>query len=319
VPDASPHKPLVNPYLAVLVGVFAVSFSALFVRLCSAPPLAIASYRLLFTFLLLIPASAAGGFAGVRGMSRRQLLLSAGSGCFLALHFVTWFTSLKYTSVASSVVIVTVQPVFVVLGSWLFFKEKVPRKAVFGGALALSGSFVIGAGDFKTGMEAFYGDLLALAAAVMVSGYILIGRRLRGSVELTGYTFVTYGTSSVVLLLATLMARVPFYPYPATDWVLFFALAAVCTVLGHTTFNWAMRYVQASVVSVSILGEPLGAIVWASIFLREYPTARQLAGGGLIFAGLFIFTRVSARYNDEKQRPEPQRREDAKQAAKITD
>ncbi|MCM0080268.1 DMT family transporter [Geomonas sp. Red32] len=290
------HQPLVNPYLAVLVGVFAVSFSALFVRLCSAPPLVIASYRLIFTFLLLLPAGLASRFSGIREMNRRQFLLSAGSGVFLALHFVTWFTSLKYTSIASSVVIVTTQPVFVVLGSWLFYKEKVPRKAVYGGLLAISGSLVIGAGDFRMGMEAFLGDLLALAAAIFISGYILIGRRLRGSVELSGYTLVTYGASSLVLAVGTLAARVPFYPYPATDWALFFGLAAICTVLGHTTFNWALRYVQASVVSVSILGEPLGAIVWASIFLKEYPTTRQLLGGSIIFTGLFIFTRVSARF-----------------------
>jgi drug/metabolite transporter (DMT)-like permease len=294
VAETTDHKPWVNPYLAVLVGVFAVSFSALFVRLCSAPALIIATYRLLFTFLLLVPLSLVERFQGVRAMNRRQICLAAASGVFLALHLVTWFTSLKYTSVASSVVIVTTQPIFVVIGSYLFFREKVSRLAMFGGALALSGSFVIGAGDFQIGMQAFVGDLLALAAAVFVSGYLLIGRRLRGNVELTGYTFVTYGVSSLVLVAASLLTRVPFYPYPAADWVLFLALAAVCTVLGHTVFNWVLRYVQASVVSVSILGEPIGAILWASLFLGENPTLRQVAGGALIFSGLFIFTRVAA-------------------------
>lgn len=290
------HKPLINPYLAVLVGVFAVSFSALFVRLSSAPAMIIATYRLLFTFLLLAPFTAHGRFADVRSMSRRQMGLAAASGVFLALHFVTWFTSLQYTSVASSVVIVTTQPVFVVLGSWLFFREKVPRPALLGIALALFGSFVIGAGDFQVGMRAFMGDLLALAAAILVSGYLLIGRRLRGSVELSGYTFVTYGSSAFILVVASALARVPFYPYPSRDWLLFLALAAVCTVLGHTVFNWVLRYVQASVVSVSILGEPVGAIIWAAIFLGENPTPRQLAGGALIFSGLFLFTRVTARH-----------------------
>ena len=289
------HKPFINPYLAVLVGVFAVSFSALFVRLSSAPAMIIATYRLLFTFLLLAPLSAFERFDGVRRMSRRQVLLAAASGIFLALHFVTWFTSLKYTSVASSVVIVTTQPVFVLIGSWLFFRERVPRLALLGGVLALCGSFVIGAGDFKVGMQAFVGDLFALAAAILVSGYLLIGRRLRAGVELHGYTFVTYGTSSLVLVAASLATRAPFSPYPAQDWLLFFALAAVCTILGHTVFNWVLRYVQASVVSVSILGEPIGAIVWAALFLGENPTPRQLAGGTLIFAGLFLFTRVTTR------------------------
>ncbi|GFE56771.1 DMT family transporter [Geobacter sp. AOG1] len=290
-------RPIVNPYLAVLVGVFAVSFSALFVRLSTAPPLIIATYRLLFTFIILLPVAMASGFRGVQGMTRRQIGLAAASGLFLALHFVTWFTSLLYTSVASSVVIVTTQPVFVVIGSWLFFRERISRLAMFGGLLALSGSFVIGAGDFQIGMRAFTGDLLALAAAIMVSGYLLIGRRLRGSVELSGYTFVTYGMSSVALVATSLIAKVPFYPYPTRDWLLFLALGAVCTVLGHTVFNWVLRYIPASVVSVSILGEPIGAIIWAAVFLGENPTPRQLAGGALIFAGLAIFTRVSARHS----------------------
>jgi len=293
------QKPIINPYLAVLVGVFAVSFSALFVRLSSAPAMIIATYRLLFTFLLLVPFSARERFAGVRRMSRRQMGLAAASGVFLALHFVTWFTSLQYTSVASSVVIVTTQPVFVVLGSWLFFRERVPRPAFLGIALALAGSFVIGAGDFLVGMRAFVGDLLALTAAILVSGYLLIGRRLRGSVALNGYTFVTYGSSTLVLVAASALARVPFYPYPSRDWLLFLALAAVCTVLGHTVFNWVLRYVQASVVSVSILGEPVGAILWAALFLGENPTPRQLAGAVLIFTGLFLFTRITARQTQQ--------------------
>jgi drug/metabolite transporter (DMT)-like permease len=293
VPTAD--RPPINPYLAVLVGVFAVSFAALFVRLATAPPLAIATYRLLFTFLILAPYTLLLKRTELTGLTRRQAGLAAGSGVFLALHLVTWFFSLKYTSVASSVVLVTTQPVFVVLGSWLFFREKVPRLALVGGFLALSGSFVIGAGDFQAGMQAFLGDLLALLAAVLVSGYLLVGRRLRGDIGLGGYTFVTYGSASLTLVAICLAAGTPFAPYPPRDWLLFLALAVVCTILGHTVFNWVLRYVQASVVSVSILGEPLGAILWAALFLGEKPTVRQLAGGILIFGGLYLFTRVTAR------------------------
>lgn len=288
-------KPWINPYLAILVGVFAVSFSSIFVRLCSAPPLIIAAYRLIFTFCFLAPFTLAGGASSLRAMTTRQIMLSGASGIFLALHFVTWFTSLKYTSIASSVVLVTTQPLFVVLGSWLFFKERVPRKALYGGLLAFTGSLVIGATDFQLGGRAFIGDLYALFAAVMVSGYLLIGRKLRGDLDLTGYTFVTYGTSALVLGAAALIGGLPFYPYPGQDWLLFVALALVCTVLGHTVFNWVLRYVQASVVSVSVLGEPLGAILWAAVFFGENPTLRQGIGGGLIFAGLYLFTRVTAR------------------------
>lgn len=289
------NKPIVNPYLAVLVGVFAISFSALFVRLSTAPPLIIATYRLLFTFLLLAPFALASNRQDLKTLPWRERGLAAASGVCLALHFVTWFTSLNYTSVASSVVLVTTQPVFVVIGSWLFFREKISRRAMFGMLLALTGSFIIGASDFQLNMRAFWGDLLALAAAIMVSGYLLIGRRMRGTVSLPAYTFFTYGSSALLLLIISLASRTPFYPYPARDWLLFAALALVCTVLGHTVFNWVLRYVQASVVSVSVLGEPLGAIIWASVFLSEYPTRRQMFGAAFIFAGLFLFTRATVR------------------------
>jgi drug/metabolite transporter (DMT)-like permease len=288
-------KPIVNPYLAVLVGVIAISFSALFVRLSSAPAMIIATYRLLFTFLLLAPFTMLRYAGDLRGLPWRQRRLAAASGICLALHFVSWFTSLRYTSVASSVVLVTTQPVFVVIGSWFFFRERISRLAMFGVCLALCGSFIIGANDFQLDMRAFWGDLLALVAAVFVSGYLLIGRRLRGGVSLPAYTFFTYGSSALILILASLASRTPFGPYPLRDWLLFLALAVVCTILGHTVFNWVLRYVQASVVSVSVLGEPLGAIVWASIFLREYPTPRQMIGACFIFAGLFLFTRASGR------------------------
>jgi drug/metabolite transporter (DMT)-like permease len=289
------NKPIVNPYLAVLVGVFAVSFSALFVRLATAPALMIATYRLLFTFLLLAPYALFRYRAELVSISWQQRGLAAASGICLALHLVTWFISLRYTSVASSVVLVTTQPIFVVIGSWIFFRERISRIAMIGGTVALCGSMVIGAADFQIGREAFIGDLLALAAAILVSGYLLIGRRLRGDIALPVYTFYTYGSSTVALLLTSLATSTPFAPYPATDWLLFLALAVVCTIFGHTVFNWVLRHVQASVVSVSILGEPLGAILWASLFLREYPTLRQAIGGSIIFAGLFIFTRYAAR------------------------
>ncbi len=288
-------KPIVNPYLAVLVGVFAVSFSALFVRLSSAPAMIIATYRLLFTFLLLAPFTLIRHGGELRTISPRQRGLAAASGGCLALHLVTWFISLRYTSVASSVVLVTTQPLFVVIGSWLFFRERISRLALVGGALALCGSFIIGASDFQLDLRAFWGDLLALAAALFVSGYLLLGRRLRGGMSLPSYTFFTYGSSALLLILASLATGVPFAPYAPREWLLFLALAVVCTIVGHTLFNWVLGYVQASVVSVSVLGEPLGAIVWASLFLKEYPTGRQMLGGGFIFAGLFLFTRASMR------------------------
>jgi len=288
------QKPPVNPYLAVLVGVLAVSFSSLFVRLATAPALIIATYRLLFTFLVMAPLSLRK-WEDLQAMGLRRLLLTAAGGLFLALHFVTWFISLNYTSVASSVVLVTTQPIFVVLGSLFFFKERISRLAFLGGMLAITGSVIIGAADFQAGSRALFGDLMALVAAVMVAGYLLISRHLRKDVPLEAFTAVTYGTSSLALVIAALASGTPFSGYPPRDWLLFVALSLVCTVMGHTVFSWVLRYVQASVVSVSILGEPLGAILWASVFLGEPPTLRQMIGGAVIISGLYLFTRVTAR------------------------
>ncbi|HEX3031412.1 MAG TPA: DMT family transporter [Bacillota bacterium] len=284
------NLPAVNPYLAILVGVLAVSFSSLFVKLSSAPAIVIATYRLLFTFLILAPYTAAVKREDLRALTLKDTLLAAVSGCFLAMHFVTWFLSLQYTSVASSVVLVTTQPIFVVIGSYLCFRESVPLKSMVGGVIALAGSFYIGATDFQLGSQALWGDFLALAAAILVSGYLLIGRRLRSRISLPAYTFVLYGASSLTLVLATWGAGLDFYPYSTRDWLLFLALAIVCTIMGHTVFNWALRYVQASVVAVSVLGEPIGAIVWALLFLSEAPSLRQLIGGAIILTGLLIFT-----------------------------
>jgi len=289
-----PDKPAINPHLAILAGVIAVSFSSLFVRLSAAPPLITATYRLLFTFLMIAPFTLIRHRKELLALNHREIMLATLSGLFLALHFATWFTSLSYTTIASSVVIVTLQPVFVVIGSWLFFRERISRRSAVGGLLALSGSIVIGAGDFRLGMEAFYGDLLALLAAVLVSGYMIIGRKIRSHVALSAYTFVVYGSSAGTLLLLSLFSSGSLAPYPAREWLLFLALALICTVGGHTIFNWVIRYVPASTVAVCILGESLGAIAWGAVFLKEYPGWRQILGGGVIFSGLYLFTRGSS-------------------------
>jgi len=289
------ERPLVNPYIAVLLAVVAVSFASIFIRLASAPPLVIAFYRLAFTFLILTPLALQNSARAELGrIRRRDLLLAACSGIFLALHFAVWITSLAYTSVASSTVLVTMQPLFVVAGSHLFLQERISRRAFLGAGLALAGSVLIGISDFRIGGLALWGDILAFSGAAFVAGYVLIGRSLRNRLSVTTYTFLVYGVASLCLLVFNLAGSQRFYPYPATDWVWFLALAVVPTLLGHNVFNWALRYVKAAVVSVSVLGEPVGASVLAYLIFHEVPTVLQLAGGGVILAGLYIFL-VSAR------------------------
>ncbi|MCL4441515.1 MAG: DMT family transporter [Firmicutes bacterium] len=282
-----------NPYLAVFFGVIAVSFSSLFVKLSQADAFVIAFYRLFLTFLILLPFAWREKTQELRRIPLRDLFLGVLSGLFLATHFITWFISLRYTSVASSVVLVTTQPIWVVIGSFLLFKEKIGTKAMIGGAIALLGSILIGAADFHFGGRALEGDILALVGAVAISGYLIIGRRLRTRLSLSVYTFLAYGSASLALAGVVVLAGKSFYPYPPREWLLFFSLAVVCTIFGHTVFNWVLKYVQASVVAIGVLGEPVGAIVWASVFLAEHPSPRQIVAASIIIIGLYIFIKFS--------------------------
>lgn len=285
----------INPYIGVILAVVAVSFSSIFTKLAVAPPLAIAFYRLSFTVLLLAPlALNAAGRTEYVGISRKDLVLAVVSGVFLALHFTVWITSLNYTSVASSTVLVTMQALFVVAGGFLFFKEKISKKGLAAIALTLSGSVLIGINDFRIGGEALWGDLLAFSGAFFVAVYFLIGRSLRGRLSLFPYVFLVYGTSSIFLLLFNIATATPLYPYPRLDLLWFFLLALVPTIFGHTVFNWALRHVKAAVVSVSILGEPVGATILAYFIFREVPGLLQLLGGVTIILGLYIFITCSS-------------------------
>lgn len=284
------ENPAVNPYLAIILAVAATAFSSIFTKLASAPPNVIAFYRLFFTVLLLAPlALNSAGRRELRSITGRDLAMATLAGAFLALHFALWIASLKLTSVASSTVLVTMQPLFVVTGGFFFFKEKIPLWGLAGGAAALSGSIIIGFGDFQAGGQALWGDMLAFGGAFMVALYILIGRSLRARLSLFPYVFLVYGSSALFLLLINLALGTPLYPYPGMDWVWFFALAVIPTILGHTVFNWALLYVKAAVVSVSILGEPVGATLLAYFIFKEAPGLMQIMGGLAIIAGLYIF------------------------------
>ncbi|MBO8127997.1 MAG: DMT family transporter [Peptococcaceae bacterium] len=293
--------PLINPYLAVICGVVAVSFSAILIKLSSAPSLVIAFYRLVFTVIFLAPfALNANGRTQLKEMSLQEYLWAFGAGTLLALHFAVWIASLNYTSIASSTVLVTMQPLFVISGASIFFHEKLNYISLFGAGLALLGSIIIGINDFQIGGKAVYGDMLAFAGAIFVAGYILIGRKLRKQISLAPYVFIVYSTAALTLLSFNLLARTPLYPYPALEWVLFVLLAVLPTILGHTVFNWALRYVKAAVVSVSVLGEPVGATILALIIFNEVPQLLQIIGGMLILFGLYTFINSSKKQNSKE-------------------
>lgn len=274
--------------IAVLVGVLAVSFAAIFVRWSAAPALITAMYRLLFAALLTCGVIFTRGKANFKAFAVQDMVLAMGSGVFLALHFYSWFVSLELTSVASSTVLVTMQPIFVVAGEYLLFRERVTPLAMLGIAISLTGSIFIGLGGSRE-LHRLYGDVLALLGALLVSVYLLIGRSLRKRVPMLEYTLVVYSTSTVVLLVLALVSNTPLHGYPAGTWLVFFLLALVPTMLGHSLFNWALKYLETSYISVNILGEPVGATVLAWLFFGEVPSVSEAVGGALILAGLYLF------------------------------
>lgn len=274
--------------LIVLIGVIFVSFSSVLSKIATAPPLVIATYRLGFTSLLMYPMFLKNEKNIKQQMTTKLWLLCIGSGIFLALHFATWMTSIKMTTIASSTVLVNTHPIFILFGTYFIFKERVSKKAMMSIFIALIGSIVITLGDSSAGNHNLLGDLLAIAGGFFVAGYMLIGRFARQHLSVTAYTFIVYSCCTITLLLMDFATGTTLLGYPSTDYLIFLGLAVFCTLMGHSVFNWALAYLKPTFVSSSILGEPVFATIWAVFLLREIPTIYQLSGGGLILLGIFM-------------------------------
>ena len=283
---------MIRLYLLLPIGIIAISTASIFIKLCDAPALVIAAYRLTLASLLLLP------FAGYKkiwqswtGSELRWLILS---GIFLALHFAFWIASLKFTSVASSVVLVSTNPLFVGLGAWLFFKEPLGWNLIWGITLSFLGSGLISFGDVALSKEALMGDGLALLGAITASGYLLVGRKMRKGQDLLSYIFPVYSAGAIVLIAISLAFQKPFFGYPSSTYLYLFLLALVPQLIGHTTLNWALKYLPASMVAIAILGEPVGSTILAFFVLGEGLTSLKIIGGILIFAGILIALKKKA-------------------------
>jgi drug/metabolite transporter (DMT)-like permease len=228
----------------------------------------------------------------IRSLSRQEVGLMVASGVFLAFHFASWISSLAYTSVASSVVLVSMGPLFVGLGSWLFLRERPGAALIVGIVMAAAGSIVISSGDLGKGQDQLLGDLLALTGAVMVAGYLMIGRKMRAHRSLVTYIALVYGAAMVTLLAMVLVARQPMLGFrpAAYGWML--ALGLVPQLIGHSTLNWALRHLSATYVSIVTLAEPLSAGLLAYVILGEAVSWSTAAGGVLILAGIYIASRA---------------------------
>ncbi len=275
-------------YLILLLGITASSSAAVLIKLCQAPPLAIAAWRMTFAAAIIIPWALARHRTETLHLIRSRNLPLVASGVILAVHFATWISSLSHTSVASSALLVTTNPIFVGLGAWLLLKEHLGLRLISGTTIALVGTFWISYSDLVSGGHALFGDFLAVAGAVAMSGHILIGRRLRQSVPLTPYITVVYSTAAIVLLLATLGAGHSLTDYSSRDFSLFFALALGPQLLGHTSFNFALKRISPGVLALLLLAEPIGSSLLAYVILHEVPPASTWFGGSIILLGVVI-------------------------------
>lgn len=271
------------------LGVLAVSTSAVLVKLSAAPPVALAFWRVALAWLVLTPFVFLREWDRLRSLPRRDVVWSLLAGLFLGCHYGVWFLSLTMTSVASSTVLVTTQPIWVLLIGYVLWRERVPGRSLLGIGLALVGVWFIGAYGLTQGGGRFLGDVLAVVAAILISAYMLIGQRIRARASLLTYVFLVYGAAAIGLGLFALATQTPLTGYDASEWRLFAALAVIPTLFGHTVFNWALQYVPASIVSVSVLGEPVGSVLLALLLLGEVPAAVQIGGGLLILLGIGVF------------------------------
>ena len=283
------------PMVALGVAVAAVSTSAVLVRWSTAPAIVLAFYRVLLTMLLVAPfllTRYRGEFAAFR---RRDWAVALATGAALAVHFAAYFESLAWTSVAASVTLVQSQPVFVAIGATLVLDEFVGPRRAAGILVALAGMAAMSAGDLLAGLAVrgprpLYGNALAVLGAVMAAIYVLVGRSLRQRVALVPYVVVVYAACALTLFAVAVARGLPLSGYGRGEWLIFLALAVGPGLFGHTVVNWALEHVESAVVSVALLGEPVGATVLALVLLAEVPGPTTLVGASLVLVGIYVTT-----------------------------
>ena len=277
-----------------------VSLSGPLVRLSHAHPIAIASWRLGFSLIVIAVALAlTGEWRQWARLSRREVGVGVGAGAMLALHFWSWNTSVTLTTVAASVVLVNTQPIVVALLSGVWLGETPTRRQWIGIGIAMAGALVVALPDLLAGASArahpraLLGDLLALVGALTAAVYFVSGRRLRGTLELWAYVGLVYGSCFVVLLLLATIGHVPLAPQPPRELALFAGLALGPMLLGHTGLNWALKRSPAYVVNLTLLGEPVGATIIAAALpgIRELPGLFTVVGGAIVLAGILLAAR----------------------------
>jgi drug/metabolite transporter (DMT)-like permease len=302
------QNPRFTQYLILFFGVMSISTAAIIIRYAQAEAnsLVIAAARMIISTLPLIPIVLIRHTGELRKLTRRSIFLSLLSGLFLAIHFATWITSLEYTSIASSVVLVCTTPIWVTLFGVIVYHEKVSRAVLLGIGLALVGgifvalneacslSFISISCNFESAAmsgRSIFGNILAFIGALMAAGYLLIGRAVRKKVSLVPYAFIVYGTSAIVLSGWIFASHTPVGSYSPMTYLYFVLLAVFPQLIGHSSLNWALKYLPTTYVAIAQMGEPVGSTILAIVLFNEVPSPLKIIGALFILAGIYTVSR----------------------------
>ncbi len=270
-------------YLLIFIGIVSLSFAAIFIRMSNSEPLAIATFRMGISSIILLPLY----FIKKRNLiSKNDLKFFFLSGLFLALHFYTWITSLRFTSIMSSTVLVTTNPIFVSIFSYFLFKKKIKKRTFLAIILSIIGIILMSYGfSFSTNLK---DNLLALFGALFASLYIISDYYLRKKYDLIDIVFPVYLVSFLILLSLSFSLNIKLYPLPLREYLLFFLIALIPQVIGHSIINYSLKFFSPVFISLAILGEPLGATIFGIIFFKEIPKVLEIIGGLFIITGIII-------------------------------
>lgn len=293
----------IQPLIGTFSGILFVSTAAIFIRFAQeeASSIVIAAARLLIASTVLVPLALTRYRNNWHQLNKKDYIKGIFSGLFLALHFASWITSLQMTSVASSVVLVTTTPLWVAIFSPIILKEPIKHSVWVGLVISITGGVIVGlanACDFAGGRlncqthvlggQAMLGNFLALFGAWMAAGYMIMGRQLRKKMDTIAYTALVYGVAALILVLVVIIRSEPVFGFSRETYYWLLALGIFPQLLGHSLLNWALKYISAAFVSLTLLGEPIGSIILAMIFLRESPTLIEGFGAVLILVGIAV-------------------------------
>jgi drug/metabolite transporter (DMT)-like permease len=286
----SPQNPdlPINPLIVLAIGIFGVSTGAIFARLADAPALVTAAYRLGLASLILIPLAVWKAGDELRSLTFKDIRLAIISGFFLALHFASWISSLDYTAIANSVVLVNTIPLWVGLLTPLVTRDRMTKATLISILVSVVGGIIIGYGDFATEGSALLGDFLAVIGAICAAFYLLLGRKLRPKLSLLSYVAICYGSAALFLWIAVLALGLPVSGYSTQTFGAFWAMALVSQIIGHSSYNWALKWFSTGFIAVALLGEPIGSTIMAYLIFDEGLTWLKFIGGMFILSAIYI-------------------------------